>query len=169
MLGKLATNTSQRDAIHIAIAPLKATGILYPGQHIKLSKKGEVEECDFLESIGIVDPFLKQPVRQGQFFWICLHPNTITSLRHDWTHPAFDDKAKHIEWLRDFAATNLSLTLETLLAVANAAIDQEWDEFCLPEVPSNYDAPPEFWEHLEIALGKKIPSSLKTDYFRCAC
>jgi hypothetical protein len=39
--------------------------------------------------IGIVDPFLDQPVRPGEEFWVFVYPNTITGMRHYWQHPAF--------------------------------------------------------------------------------
>ncbi|MFO0822607.1 MAG: hypothetical protein U0792_05710 [Gemmataceae bacterium] len=39
--------------------------------------------------VGIVDPFLREAVRPGQRFWLFMYPNTVTTLRHEWTHPAY--------------------------------------------------------------------------------
>jgi hypothetical protein len=85
-------NERQRDAIHVAVAPVTAAERLVPGQHVGFVT-ADREHVGPLESqencLGIVDPFLLQPVEQGERFWLFLYPNSITSLRHYWTHPAF--------------------------------------------------------------------------------
>jgi hypothetical protein len=89
-LGRLIEDGDRRrDAVHIAVAPVTAAERLTPGQHVGLVA-GETEHVGPAETcIGIVDPFLTQPVEVGQRFWLFLYPNTVTSLRHYWTHPAF--------------------------------------------------------------------------------
>jgi uncharacterized protein (TIGR02996 family) len=82
----------RRDAIHIAVAPVTAAERLQPSQHVGLVSH-DTERVGAMRSptscIGIVDPFLTQAVEEGQRFWLFLYPNTVTSLRHAWTHPAF--------------------------------------------------------------------------------
>lgn len=90
-LGQLITDGDRRrDAIHIAVAPVTAAHALSPGQHVGLVRADSTElvgRCDC--PIGIIDPFLQEPVAAGQRCWMFLYPGTITSLRHAWTHPAF--------------------------------------------------------------------------------
>lgn len=93
-LGELIEGESARDAIHIAITPAIASEKLFPGQAVGLTCErinGVPYVAAGMVPIGIVDPFLKAPVFPGIRFYVMLFPNTITSLRHEWTHPAFDD------------------------------------------------------------------------------
>ena len=87
-IGKLLNENQQSDAIHIAIAPVTCTETLYPKQGINFRTKEIVVAVEG-PSDGIVDPFLNGPVFPGQRFWIFLKPGSVTSLRHEWTHPAF--------------------------------------------------------------------------------
>lgn len=91
-LGQLCDETSRRDAVHFAIAPVEAgVRTLKPGDHVYLSERdGKAYHADEnAPGIGIVDPFLKEGPDRGQTFWLMLYPGTITSLRHVFTHPSF--------------------------------------------------------------------------------
>ena len=116
-LGQLASESDQRDAIHVAIAPVVAGEALRPGQPIGFADgySGSDREtvCGGSTQVGIVDPFLKANVFKGQRFYMLLFPGTITSLRHEWSHPAFantlpsegiSDRAFSERWLREYAA-----------------------------------------------------------------
>jgi hypothetical protein len=110
-LGKLAADDAGRDAIHIAVSPVVAAEALPPGTHVGINKDGKADGNK--PHIGIVDPYLMQAVEPGERFYLCLYPNTITSLRHHWVHPAFKDegppskevfdKSASEAWLRDYA------------------------------------------------------------------
>lgn len=102
-LGKLIEDGDRRrDAIHIAVAPVTAAEKLRPGQPVGLvgDDREMVGTCN--NTLGIVDPFLVADVDEGQRFWLFLYPNTITGLRHVWTHPEFQAKpligeASHVD------------------------------------------------------------------------
>jgi hypothetical protein len=90
-LGSLITDGDRRrDAVHVAVAPVTAAERLAPGQHVGFVTPGDTETVGPCEQpIGVVDPFLTDDVQPGQRFWLFMYPNTVTSLRHVWTHPAF--------------------------------------------------------------------------------
>lgn len=93
-LGKVIEGEFEKDAIHIALVPVVSNEQLAPGQSVRLFQDSQkVVESFVSGAIGIVDPFLTGLVYPGQKFWMMLFPNTITSLRHDWTHPAFTDNS----------------------------------------------------------------------------
>ena len=86
-LGRLIDGDARRDAVHIAVAPVTAGQELRPGERVGFLADGRVGAVG--ETIGIIDPFLTASVREGERCWLFLYPNTITSLRHVWTHPSF--------------------------------------------------------------------------------
>lgn len=89
-LGTIIDENAGRDAIHIAVEPVEAGEFLHPGQHV-----GAVNgvASSTVTHVGIVDPYLTAKVEPGQRFWLFVYPRQITSLRHVWSHPAFDDEA----------------------------------------------------------------------------
>lgn len=91
-LGKIIDEPAPpKDAVHVAVAQVLATTELRPGQHV-----GAQDGKAYLNTThcGIVDPFLREPVKIGEYFWLFLYPNTVEGLRHDWDHPAFAEEER---------------------------------------------------------------------------
>jgi hypothetical protein len=161
-LGKIITKPQQRDAIHIAIAPVVAEETLAPGQAVAHG-----------DHIGVVDPFLTASVRKGQTFWLMLYPNTIRGLRHEWTHPAFSAdpvKAMSEEWLRQLA-DRMDRSYEDVLEMGREGVATgaayAGDDSAQTTVE---DVKDEFWTHYEIVSGQRVtPDQRENIYFRCAC
>lgn len=177
-LGALIDATAQRDAIHLAIAPVVASMKLYPGQDIGFVKPDHLTVGTGVTPIGIVDPFLKHAVSAGDRFWLFLYSQTITSLRHDWTHPAFeastisqvDHKDKSIEWLKA-QAIYMDITYNGLMEAAHRWVVAE-DHTVQHGSETWRDMPPkdmaEFWHHYQIVTGEK-PVDAEQWFFCCSC
>lgn len=86
-LGGTPPDDARRDAVHVAVAPVIAGDLLFPGDEVGPLSDGTFGKAT--NPIGVVDPFLRGPILGGDRFWLLLFPGTITSLRHVWTHPAF--------------------------------------------------------------------------------
>lgn len=171
LIGKLLKDTAQRDAIHIAVAPVVAARSLVPGSRVGLTESGEADNL-MGKDIGIVDPFLEAPVKRGQRFFLFLFPNTITGLRHEWLHPAFegDTRSESEIYLRSFAERLFSYygndegegsRFKLLMSQAehgSFGTDIEYGDDCQPTA--------EFWDHFERYTGKKV---VRHTHFRCAC
>ncbi len=196
-LGKLISNTQQRDAIHIAVAPVVSANEtpLAPGQPIGISSAGSdgtVYVKANAESIGIVDPFLKYKVLNGQRFWLFLYPATITSLRHEWTHPAFQAAAEEVSTVKpSMAVTNLSPSVSsTMLKISEQWIvdyafsmgisygslmeaTKEWltdgSYYNGGSMFEGESLPDEYWSHFEQVTGLKVPESARHSFFSCSC
>lgn len=165
-IGKILNGGAKRDAVHFAVAPIKAAMRLNPGQHVGLDGTEE-------SPIGVVDPFLKRPVEEGEHCWMFLYPNTITGLRHEWSHPSFegDARSQSETYLRAFAERLFSYygnyegegsRFDLLLDRAEAGsfgTDIEYAADCQPTS--------EFWDHFERYTGRKVKH--RPEGFRCAC
>jgi hypothetical protein len=183
-LGSLLSGTHRRDAIHIALAPVTAQVKLYPGQDV--GADGTLEA-----PVGIVDPFLQQPVMPGEQFWLMLYPRTVTGMRHEWQHPAFADNAadlcgppyvpevQHIslrdvvdkreseQWIQDYAE-GLGLTYEDLVAAAG----DYWkngDYYSRGALLEGEYTDPKFWDHYMVVTGERVPEHCRRNFFTCSC
>lgn len=88
-VGKLLDEMDhRRDAIHIAVIPVTAGCNMSRGAKVTYDKStGRVWPYESCKAIGIIDPFLDGDVFAGDRVYLFLFPDTITSLRHVWTHP----------------------------------------------------------------------------------
>lgn len=190
-LGKLlrAEDDTKRDAVHFALAPVVAGEKVYPGQHVGVGSTpggvGVYSRSD--EKIGIIDPFLGGPVYPGEYCWLLLYPNTVTSIRHEWTHPSFDSVepspdlgppkealvALAKNWMENFAE-ECSLSYDDVMKILSAgAADSSyfWTEHGTEDArdaayaPENRD---QFWKHYTTITGV-TPEDPGCVPFNCSC
>jgi len=177
-LGKIIETSQNKDAIHVAVAPVFAAQLLRPGQHVGFKRKSsnEVEPLPDEQCIGIVDPFLRKPVYTGQRFWMFLYPYTITSLRHDWTHPAFEEASAakviiendgDLEWLHSFAE-KADLSYGALIEAAYDYLNND-EYLCQGGKWEGFGVPEEFWVHFEAVTGRLVLPQARGSFFSCSC
>lgn len=175
-LGQIITKPQERDAIHIAVAPVHAAFELYPGQHIGINTDGNAIPAELREGIGIADPFLKTKIMPGDSFWLFLYPGSITSLKHQWSHPAFDEAtgtspapqnpSESERWMREFADQtgrtyeDLLVTYREAARTGYACVGDDGDQDTFNDVKEKF-----------IAHGAALTGiGPKEDiYFSCAC
>lgn len=184
VVGRTLKEFPPRDAIHVAIAPVMAGCRLHPGQHIGFNPYSNtvntvISDCNL--KIGIVDPFLKETIEPGTIFWMFLYPNTITSLKHLWTHPAFSQEEDKVEavyakpsekitseqWIKNYAE-QLDVGYKDLINAATEWL--EYEEYMvrgglLEGIQTSY----EFWDHFEKVTGISVPGDKRTNFFSCSC
>lgn len=176
-LGELITCDAQRDAIHIAIAPVTSAMFLRPGEDVCFCDDGRAQLAHKTSkpAIGIVDPFLTQPVKEGERFWLFLYPRTITSLRHDWTHPAFQQATALVSDVRDvwFDAFAAKCRMTTDLLFDAAKQFSEFGEGMHMGQNESYKNPTsEEWKEFWMRYNQKFGAKVDTDSyapFSCSC
>lgn len=173
-LGQLVTGKPERDAVHIAVIAVKAGEDLPPGEHVSM-RDGKAHSADRAHAIGVVDPFLEYGPTRGDHFWLLLTPGSITSLRHEWGHPAFaaseltpepsaGSKDESMAWLRD-CAEGCDVSVSRLIEMARlGAVVSQGTEY------GNDIDREAFWLHVERVTGEVFSSAHKGDtYFSCSC
>ncbi len=175
-----------RDAVHVAVITVEAREILLPGEDVAKDGLGANPNEG---AVGIVDPFLKAPVKKGQRFWLFLYPRTITSLNHSWTHPAFSEEVptgtavdavrKSEQWLRSWVEHSDCPSYELLVGAAtggysargpygdsvHASLDDEY--LIVSGQDASGEIPNEVWDHVEVVTGRKV--AVRPKYFSCSC
>lgn len=162
-LGQLIEGLGERDAVHVALAPVIAAQRLAPGQHVGLIQAHNTELVGVCsEPIGIVDPFLDHSVERGQRFYVMLYPNTVTGMRHQWEHPAFPPPGtqESEDWMRDLADELGKDYIDLLGEIGGGSVYTGSEERY--GVRENED----IRRHYRIITGVDAPSEI---HFRCAC
>lgn len=178
-LGRIITIEQSRDAIHIAVAPVIAAHTLIAARHVGIDQHGHATEHSG-EQIGIVDPFLKVSIEKGQTFWLFLYPGTITSLRHEWAHPSFQDSVSIVQpvsspsekWLREFAE-RVDADYDEMMGVASTHCEggtELGDHLIEGGKWEGQETPDEFWTHFTNVTGKNPNTKYGLPgIFSCSC
>jgi len=181
-LGSLITDTQHRDAVHIAVAPVTAGEDLRPGDRIGFTGNAFTVGTD-ARIVGIVDPFLCDNVKKGQQFYMFLFPNTITSLRHEWTHPDFEREEELLKAEPTFQKLSGPTAEQNWISEFAESIDSSYDE--IMEGADNYvrrgdylvrggtfegiSIPEVFWDKYEVIRKTKVDGSDRGTFLGCSC
>lgn len=183
-LGTIISAEEGRDAIHLAVFPIRAGGVrpLAPGEHVRIDKEGLAVHATSGEGVGIVDPFLLDFVQPDEWFWLVVYPRQITSLRHVWEHEAFPaseetgvSRAKAEAWIRAWLPTvDLPYSFEEVMEALKdgrssgyPALNYEDGELRSRGDDAYGTVPDEFWEMAEVYLGIRLNE--RPTYFSCSC
>ncbi len=182
-LGTIIDDQQKRDAIHLAVEPVIAGMYLPAGSHISVKNGVAVQEC-FGQGTGIVDPFIRDGVNEGERFWFVMYPRMVHSLRHVWTHPAFPDepgtpagkpydKEVSVAWLKQYAKRVNSYLADD----GDKAYDELMGDLMRKQLTYHgmdmhslcdlLDAD-ELQHHASIVLGRPVIWA-DFDYFSCTC
>jgi hypothetical protein len=184
-LGQVPFAEAKRDAVHVAVVPATAGQRLFPGQRVFLyAGKAQPENSQFNpRCIGIVDPYRLGPVYPDAKFWLCLLPGSVTGMRHQWSHPLFDEEetppaigaaveatAEFKEkmtakgWLEGFA-TSHGLSMQELEECVREGVANP-EEAGMPFDSWDEEEMEDLWQRCEIYFGVRPPDRAT---FRCAC
>lgn len=178
-LGSILERDHERDAVHIAIIPVIAGEALAAGQHVMVREGQAYRRVGHHAAVGVVDPYLPRELAEGERFWLFMWPQSITSLRHQWGHPAFpmagprstpEQVAQSEQWLHRFANEH-KIDYEDLVKGAADGSGARFGEDHYGAIGSEdgIDAV-EFWRHVETVTGCQFSQAHRLGtYFGCSC
>ena len=88
LLGKVPEELGTKDAIHAAIVSVRAASLIKPGTRCGLNANREAIPAE--NGCGVADPFRKEAITRGQYFWLLLCQDEIPNVQHVWQHPEID-------------------------------------------------------------------------------
>lgn len=198
-LGEIITPAEKRDAVHIAALPVCAGEVLERGDHVYLRKevafKARTPFTNNIDNaVGIVDPFLRVQVREGEWFWLLIYPRVITSLRHVWSHPLISNElrlgalppatpSESEQWVRNWCDRVGEIDYDDLIEVSKTGMvksTMRGDEYyggvrwslrggSLTSHGSDAsgEIPEELWKHIANIIGREPVST--AEWFNCSC
>lgn len=197
-LGKLITTDQNRDAIHIAVVPVHAGQHLRPGDPVGMMNGLAFDSKDLSNGCGVVDPFLPSGmiVKPRERFWLYLKPGSITSLRHEWTHPDFPvdpvvpvgrphipdfpisseeaDQQRARIWIESYSG-GLGIRYQEMMDTADEFYQNSkngrhgGDYICHGGDLEGIQVSKEFWENYGILRGIEIEQEHCHSFFTCSC
>src|SRR5690606_8459210 len=98
---------------------------------------------------------------------------TITSLRHEWTHPAFKVEVESLTvplskaWLEHFAG-EAGVSYDELMEGADHYL--RYGEYMIQGGRwEGFSTPLEFWNHYQMVAGRVIEEAERGNFFSCSC
>jgi hypothetical protein len=177
-IGQLITEPQERDAIHMAVAPVTVAHITTAGRHCGIDADGLASEY-VKPYVGVIDPFLIGAANKGARCWLFLYPGSITSLRHEWAHPAFttiaapaSQKTDSELWMRKWAVKHMGEDYygdggqRSEDDAYASAIHAGHEHTVGPYEDSRDHIDDEWWTHWERITGK---IGDRDTYFSCGC
>lgn len=172
----LPEDEDRRDAIHIAIMPVILAEDMSPGDRVGFiyGSREIVKRKDDDESIGVIDPFLKGYLEKDSKVWMFLYPNTVTGMRHQWSHPGVDEphvtKSASEDWLHQFAEKwnfNYGEMISQAQVDEGMIVANGIDLHGAGELGGDEDL---FWHHIELLTGKKFDGVHREKFcWSCSC